>query len=946
MDMLTGSIARSADYGLRGRTVRAQITDRVQELGALLRERGLAVPESTRNPGSPHVELIASLVSSNAASFGMTNGRPSRGRVALYDLVKELGFCEASVVKSSFARSPSNIRSQKLDHAMESLLNWADALRSSGGRVPLNGDVPSFSLISSIVDVPAVKLANPALPYRSFLLALADEIGVVDHDIARRTLEGSRADNATSARVRRLADYLTHSFVQADRPLPESSRVPGKPPYRALCSAAGVSWKSNSRDDELRTLIDRTGLLVGVGLDRYRQKATSDLPTYEEMIELGGQWFALESGSKSSQSVARLRWALRHLLREWGATEADRLHEDFVRRCRDEARNIAERIENRDTRRHWLREIERWQAYVGRVIDSQGTQLPDTLGGAVQALLRASPFKNIVELARSANVLEHIDAIRGWIAQDRNSFRTETSVVERLEVALGVEVGTLTGRLRRIVRPTRGHIRSEFWPPSLDSNVLRKAARPFLPLNFAYMPEGQREEFGRQIRLEWEGQLEHRQKLRDAEHWQLHPFPSGLKEEIAELVDFKTTSVPEHPRRKPWKAGTVDRSIATLRELFSAMTLSPKDGGLGLNPEQLCLAHLISPQVVRWYSRWLAQRYPKGLNLGARVNLALLGSLTAREKKVRVHIEPVKGYLHYKSALAERLRAVEGLLTSVEVTDMQTPEGWALAVSAANSQVWQIFLGQNERFAPTRDPFEPILPILESDRPLDALYTMLELAYHDLPDRESTPATTRAIAVRSFVLALIAVRTALRRKNLGEITYRADNRGKLKFDGGVWKIEIPAHEFKNEDGSFFGVRKAKYSCSLEPEDNEIINEYVMVSRKVLGDYKDWLFVSNGGSRRTDDLLYQEFQELTWRYLVHHQVTGTGIMGVERFGLHAVRDITATHILKMTADVGLAADALQDTQEMILRHYAHYLPDDRTKRVRRFFSADLPRAAWG
>ena len=947
MNYISGSISRSAGHDLKGRTVRRPLPDRIEDLKLELLARGLRAPESPVSPGAPNVELIARIVGSNAASFANHHGSPRVGRTALNALVDELGFCDSADVIASIRRDPIHIQPRKLDDTMEALLIWAEKLRRVRGWVPVRGNLPCFVLIAEAVGHPSVKIANADLPYRRFLIELSRELGTIDYSEVRKEQETrDTLAGRISKRAQRLSDHITVTYIKIDAPLPESRRRPGFPPYCSICSAAGVSWKSNSSDQELKDVIDRAAALVGIGADRYRRRLGDALPTYGDVLQLGAQWFSLENGSNSNQAAARVRWALRYLLRQWGAGNDDQLDPGFEERCRASAGSIATGIENPDTRRHWLREIDRWQMYVARILGSCDGDLPDTLGGALQSLLRESPFKNIVDLARTAGVMDHIEAVRGWIQKDRNPVATDKVVVSKLELALGVEPGILAARIRRVVRPSRGHIRDEYWPTSLHGNVLRKAARPLLPHNFAYLPAERREEIGRKIRAEWEGIIEHRQNMRTVERWLINPNVYPLGKEIDQLVEYKTSSVPDYPRTKRWKDGTVDRSTNVFQEVFSAMALPRDVGGLGIAPEQLSFAYLALPSVIAWYGKWLAKRYPKGLNIGARVNLGLLASITTAESKKRTgHATGVKGYLHYVPELRSRLAPIDGFVSQPELAAMQTETGWHEALEKANSNIWQIFLSQNDKFMTTRDPFEPILPILESPRPMDALVDMLELAYRDLPNPNTSTPLTRAIAVRALVLALIAFRTALRRSNLGGLTYRSDNRGQLKRRDGLWVIEISADEFKNEEGSFFQGRNSKYVCTLEPEDSELIDEYVNGSRKLFNAQNDWLFVSKTGERRTDDQLYNDFRDLTWLYLVHHEITDTGIEGVERFGLHAVRDIVATHILKVTGDIGLAADALQDTQETIMKHYAHYLPDDRTKRVRRFFAADLRRGGW-
>ena len=48
----------------------------------------------------------------------------------------------------------------------------------------------------------------------------------------------------------------------------------------------------------------------------------------------------------------------------------------------------------------------------------------------------------------------------------------------------------------------------------------------------------------------------------------------------------------------------------------------------------------------------------------------------------------------------------------------------------------------------------------------------------------------------------------------------------------------------------------------------------------------------------------------------------------RMGPHNVRDVLATHILKVTGSYEQASYAIQDTPEMVASHYGRFLPQDK------------------
>ena len=52
--------------------------------------------------------------------------------------------------------------------------------------------------------------------------------------------------------------------------------------------------------------------------------------------------------------------------------------------------------------------------------------------------------------------------------------------------------------------------------------------------------------------------------------------------------------------------------------------------------------------------------------------------------------------------------------------------------------------------------------------------------------------------------------------------------------------------------------------------------------------------------------------------------------MKRHGLHAVRHIVATSLLRTTGDIYLAAWAIQDTARTVERHYGRFLPRDKVR----------------
>lgn len=51
-------------------------------------------------------------------------------------------------------------------------------------------------------------------------------------------------------------------------------------------------------------------------------------------------------------------------------------------------------------------------------------------------------------------------------------------------------------------------------------------------------------------------------------------------------------------------------------------------------------------------------------------------------------------------------------------------------------------------------------------------------------------------------------------------------------------------------------------------------------------------------------------------------------GLLPHGPHNIRDVLATHILKQTGSFEQASYAIQDTPEMVKKHYGRFLPQDK------------------
>jgi hypothetical protein len=119
-----------------------------------------------------------------------------------------------------------------------------------------------------------------------------------------------------------------------------------------------------------------------------------------------------------------------------------------------------------------------------------------------------------------------------------------------------------------------------------------------------------------------------------------------------------------------------------------------------------------------------------------------------------------------------------------------------------------------------RDPFEPILPVLEAANPLREYRKIADEILRLMPDEKGHPLNA-AISIRSYLLVRFAMQLGIRQRNLRELLLcpRGDKprsprqlenlqRGEVRWRnaGNCWEVFIPALAFKNASSSYFKGR--------------------------------------------------------------------------------------------------------------------------------------------
>jgi hypothetical protein len=433
-----------------------------------------------------------------------------------------------------------------------------------------------------------------------------------------------------------------------------------------------------------------------------------------------------------------------------------------------------------------------------------------------------------------------------------------------------------------------------------------------------------------------------------------HPAPEVLNAEMADYVRYKTSTLTPagYKRRGHWGAETAAQRMEHLGLLFGAMA-APRDGpiaGEGVPPSDLTFGLLAFPAVWDWYVRWREAR--RGFYTAWEVDLLVVGASLTREET---------GWLRQTPAVAERLKPIPGLVSANDI-DLAR-HNWEAACER-NNRHCLARIKEIECVARVhRDPFEPILVILEAESPLGEYRKITDEILRRMPDTRRYPKAA-AEAVRAFLMLRLGLHTGLRQKNLRQLLLsprgkpsRSDRqletlkRGEFRWNEKVqgWEVYIPAVAFKNATSSFFGGRPFRLVLPDLSGLYEQIDRYLGGHRATLlagaTDPGTFFVKSAKATSRSAEYSSAQFYE-AWRlaiqrYGIFNPYTGRGaIKGLLPHGPHNIRDVLATHILKQTGSYEQASYAIQDTPDMVAEHYGRFLPQDKAS-----LAAQVLNKAW-
>ncbi|WP_234885243.1 hypothetical protein [Rhizobium rhizogenes] len=418
--------------------------------------------------------------------------------------------------------------------------------------------------------------------------------------------------------------------------------------------------------------------------------------------------------------------------------------------------------------------------------------------------------------------------------------------------------------------------------------------------------------------------------------------PAALQREMEDLLRFKTSTLTTigFKRNGIWAADTAYQRVDHLGLLFGALVAAP-DGevrGFGLPLDSLSFGLLVFPSIWDWYVQWRERR--RGFYTRWEVDMLSMALALSRAQT---------GWIWQHPELLSRVKPIPDLVSQAEI-------------DAAHSD-WHGFCERFSEHALTRqreidrvarvhrDPFEPILSILEAPSPLGEYRKISEEILNRMPDERLFSLAT-AEAVRSFLLIRFGLHLGIRQRNMRELLVcprgkaptterRLEDmkRGEIRWsdrDGG-WEVLIPSAAFKNSHSSFFGDKPFRLVLPDLQGLYFYVDAYLARHRNVLlADAVDpgTFFVKTVKSKSKGaayDLnsFYNAWRLTIQRYGVYNPYTGRGaIAGLLPHGPHSVRDVLATHILKQTGSYEQASYAIQDTPDVVAKHYGRFLPQDK------------------
>lgn len=564
--------------------------------------------------------------------------------------------------------------------------------------------------------------------------------------------------------------------------------------------------------------------------------------------------------------------------------------------------------------------------------------LPLDFAAALTHLVTESDLP-LIDIIQAAGI-RNTESLTGWMRGEQKP--TNPDLIAELETVLGVSAGTLSSKVN--FRKMRGMtaIPRDWWPQkwsrisstwqSRHDKVLSLIPEHLLSAPIDLIKPAFEEAVRKVLNRECEPPFRRNLARLKEKRYELNyrAWPENLKGEFADLKKYKTApnSLANKKRGKRWGEETAIMVLAQLEHFFGFLCLPVDDPdsemrGWGVAPEDITLAWLAVQDAVENYFDF--RRLRSGAYNTDTVTLGgIWGSL----------LQPESGWLWLRLDLSPKLPKQQQQVINLH-------GGWQTHCENVCVDLRRTVRGLQEAglIKQTRETMLLIKPILDHPEPLSVIDDALAVHKRDLELRGRTGelfSTNLAAQWRNHLLISLLSRFPLRIKQIALLTYRNDGTGHLSYcsDKG-WQLKIPYSEFKNGGNSKIFIPQNHEQvvtlkfANLEPLKYLIplLEFYLEKAYPVIVGNGDFLFpTKDGTSIRV--AAYPLIKSWTHEYLSQYSSRRLGMKGVFPFGPHAFRDIVATHVIKTTGSISLAANILLDSEEIVREHYARFMPDDR------------------
>jgi hypothetical protein len=758
-------------------------------------------------------------------------------------------------------------------------------------------------------------------------------------------------------------------------------------PVRRLRSSAGAA-------EAIKKIAD----IVGRAAVPKQQQPSAPM-TYGELDTIASERRrAKTQGRKSSgQMVSNVQTALRRWMKDLNLSASTlvgtELGPEFAKKLEELTGKRRDAEENEKTISKFaseMRFVQRCYAAQCRAAQLDGLDFTESLRALMQ-----QHGESHAKLAGAVASGPDRDRVRknidNWAVGTATPLRREYKTVGAIEDHYELTPGTLVAKIPRGYNSLRLPRLENLKPGE------QKRISPHLPVDILSLPKSKREEI-----IDWVVDNILRQNTPYAQ-WKAkisqHPYaikfpglpgepsatavqvktniaPEKLHQQVTGYVRYKLAKLPPLKRADAWKEETAKRKVPEFGRFFGAITADPGSPvrGLGLDHSLLDIALLTVPKLVDWSVEWRRERRTvdglEGEFVPAEVNfLNDVAAMLEKETKRNV------GWIRAHPELADGLNPIPGILD--EETIAIAKQDWNAycdkALAHCRERARQI---KDIAAECHRDSFVPIEVVLDAPRPLDEYAKILSEMRRRAPHRGAYPLRA-AEHRRAYLVMKVALATGYRQRMLREMLVVPKGqqrfsdghlirlrRAMLYYDPqetqesgtvGAWVVHAPVESFKNPESSFFKEGGA-HRVVLE----DIGGLYADIEGYITDDIPvllggaqiktDVLFVKTLGRGRrgaeySTGSFHNMFSGIIEAYGIYNPFTGQGaIAGLMPHGPHAIRDVIATHVLKVTGSWDLAADAIQDSVAMVRKRYAKYGPADRARAVAKITNQSWRNAA--